>query len=219
MITVGDYIVSPQICIERKSIPDLIGSFKSGRLYNQCEQMFKHYDLPVLLIEFDENKSFSLESFSESKFIKTKANLSRSMTTSLDNQLRQNLQSQIFSLLYSFPKLKIIWSSSPYETAQIFLELKANQDEPDVGMALEKGVNKSLITPRGARVDGGPVILNDDPIDFIRNIPGINNLNIYKIVQRVENISELVKLSQDELVDLLGAENGHKAYNFFNRTV
>lgn len=219
MITVGDYIVSPQICIERKSIPDLIGSFKSGRLYNQCEQMFKHYDLPVLLIEFDENKSFSLKSFSESKFIKTKANLSRSMTTSLDNQLRQNLQSQIFSLLYSFPKLKIIWSSSPYETAQIFLELKANQDEPDVGMALEKGVNKSLITPRGARVDGGPVILNDDPIDFIRNIPGINNLNIYKIVQRVENISELVKLSQDELVDLLGAENGHKAYNFFNRTV
>lgn len=218
MITVGDYIVSPQICIERKSIPDLIGSFKSGRLYNQCEQMFKYYDLPVLLIEFDENKSFSLESFSESKFIKTKANLSKS-TASLDNKLRQNLQSQIFSLLYSFPKLKIIWSSSPYETAQIFLELKANQDEPDVGMALDKGANRNLLTQGGGANDGGPAILNDDPIDFIRSVPGINNLNIYKIVKRVENIAELVKLSQDELIDLLGAENGRKAYNFFNRTV
>ncbi|CCG25733.1 Rad1 single-stranded DNA endonuclease [Candida orthopsilosis Co 90-125] len=218
MITVGDYIVSPQICIERKSIPDLIGSFKSGRLYNQCEQMFKYYDLPVLLIEFDENKSFSLESFSESKFIKTKANLSKS-TASLDNKLRQNLQSQIFSLLYSFPKLKIIWSSSPYETAQIFLELKANQDEPDVGMALDKGANRNLLTQGGGANDGGPAILNDDPIDFIRSVPGINNSNIYKIVKRVENITELVKLSQDELIDILGVENGRKAYNFFNRTV
>ncbi|KAI5961113.1 rad16 [Candida margitis] len=221
MITVGDYIVSPRICIERKSIPDLIGSFKSGRLYNQCEQMFKHYDLPVLLIEFDENKSFSLETFSESKFIKTKANLTKP-STAIDTKLRQNLQSQIFSLLYSFPKLKIIWSSSPYETAQIFLELKANQEEPDVGIALDKGVNKNLITQgggSGGTNDGGPAILNDDPIDFIQNVPGINNSNLYKVVQRVENIVELVKLSQDEFIDLLGVENGRKAYTFFNRTV
>ncbi|KAI5960873.1 rad16 [Candida theae] len=234
MITVGDYIVSPQICIERKSIPDLIGSFKSGRLYHQCEQMFKHYDLPVLLIEFDENKSFSLETFTESKFIKTRASLNKSTmaSASLDSKLRHSLQSQILSLLYSFPKLKIIWSSSPYETAQIFLELKANQDEPDVGMALDKGVNKNLLVEGGVGVNSdidavggvggggvGPAVLNDDPIDFLRSVPGINNSNMYKIVRRVENIAELVKLSQDELIDLIGAENGRKAYNFFNRTV
>ena len=67
MITVGDYIVSPKICIERKAIPDLISSFKSGRLYSQCEQMFRHYELPTLLIEFDESKSFSFEPFSDFK--------------------------------------------------------------------------------------------------------------------------------------------------------
>ena len=31
-LTVGDYVLTPDICIERKSIPDLISSFNSGRL-------------------------------------------------------------------------------------------------------------------------------------------------------------------------------------------
>ncbi len=34
-LLVGDYVLSPEICIERKSIPDLIGSLSSGRLYKQ----------------------------------------------------------------------------------------------------------------------------------------------------------------------------------------
>lgn len=32
-LTVGDYILSPEMCVERKSVPDLIQSFNSGRLY------------------------------------------------------------------------------------------------------------------------------------------------------------------------------------------
>ncbi len=31
-LTVGDYILTPEICVERKSIPDLVSSFSSGRL-------------------------------------------------------------------------------------------------------------------------------------------------------------------------------------------
>lgn len=31
-LTVGDYILTPDMCVERKSIPDLIQSFNSGRL-------------------------------------------------------------------------------------------------------------------------------------------------------------------------------------------
>ena len=32
---VGDYVLSPEICVERKSISDLKGSLASGRLYHQ----------------------------------------------------------------------------------------------------------------------------------------------------------------------------------------
>lgn len=31
-LTVGDYILTPDICVERKSVPDLVQSFNSGRL-------------------------------------------------------------------------------------------------------------------------------------------------------------------------------------------
>ena len=31
-LTIGDYVLSPSMCVERKSIPDLIQSFNSGRL-------------------------------------------------------------------------------------------------------------------------------------------------------------------------------------------
>ena len=34
-IEVGDYVLSPDVCVERKSVPDLFGSFASGRLYTQ----------------------------------------------------------------------------------------------------------------------------------------------------------------------------------------
>jgi DNA excision repair protein ERCC-4 len=60
-LTIGDYILSPSMCVERKSIPDLIQSFNSGRLYQQCELMSIHYKQPILLIEFDQKKSFNLE--------------------------------------------------------------------------------------------------------------------------------------------------------------
>ena len=31
-LTIGDYVISPEMAVERKSLPDLIQSFNSGRL-------------------------------------------------------------------------------------------------------------------------------------------------------------------------------------------
>ena len=59
-LEIGDYVLTPDLCIERKSIPDLIGSLNSGRLYNQCVAMTRYYRIPALLIEFSEAKPFSL---------------------------------------------------------------------------------------------------------------------------------------------------------------
>lgn len=61
MLTVGDYVLSPTMVVERKSVKDLIQSLNSGRLYNQCETMMQYYRTPLLLIEFEQNKSFNLE--------------------------------------------------------------------------------------------------------------------------------------------------------------
>ncbi|XP_022736156.1 DNA repair endonuclease UVH1 isoform X2 [Durio zibethinus] len=60
-LEVGDYVLSPLICVERKSIQDLFMSFTSGRLYHQVETMARYYRIPVLLIEFSQDKSFSFQ--------------------------------------------------------------------------------------------------------------------------------------------------------------
>lgn len=60
-LEVGDYILSPSICVERKSIQDLFQSFTSGRLFHQVEMMSRYYRIPVLLIEFSQDKSFSFQ--------------------------------------------------------------------------------------------------------------------------------------------------------------
>ncbi|XP_044268362.1 DNA repair endonuclease XPF isoform X2 [Tribolium madens] len=106
-IAVGDYILTPEICVERKSLSDLVGSLNSGRLYQQCTQMFRYYAKPMLLIEFDQNKPFSWQN--------------QYMVSSDTNSF--DIQKKLLLLSLHFPKLKIIWSPSPYATAQLFEEL------------------------------------------------------------------------------------------------
>ena len=55
-------MLSPEICVERKSLSDLRQSFISGRLYYQAAAMSRHYTTPVLLIEFQRDASFVLHS-------------------------------------------------------------------------------------------------------------------------------------------------------------
>ena len=92
-------------------------SFANGRLFNQVESMTEHYKYPMLLIEFDQNKSFTLEPFTD--FSAPAA--SNSAPTSSD------LQAKLVMLTLAFPHLRIIWSSSPYQTAEIFAELKKQE--------------------------------------------------------------------------------------------
>ena len=50
-LKVGDYIVSPETAIERKTVHDLISSIYDGRLFVQCSELSQHYSKPVVIIE------------------------------------------------------------------------------------------------------------------------------------------------------------------------
>ncbi|KAL3310891.1 DNA repair endonuclease XPF [Cichlidogyrus casuarinus] len=51
-LTTADYILSPHLAVERKSVADLIGSLNNGHLYQQCTVLARNYASPILLIEF-----------------------------------------------------------------------------------------------------------------------------------------------------------------------
>lgn len=51
LLTVGDYIVSSQTAIERKTISDLVSSIYDGRLFLQCNDLVRYYHRPLIVIE------------------------------------------------------------------------------------------------------------------------------------------------------------------------
>lgn len=202
MLTVGDYVLTPNICIERKSVRDLISSFNNGRLYNQAETMLQHYKNPMLLIEFDQNKSFTLEPF---------ADLSQSAAAVA--MAAPDLQAKIVMLTIAFPRLRIIWSSSPYQTAEIFEELKKQQDEPDPIKAVQIGLDEGE--------DPESKTFNQAPQDMLRAVPGItgNEKMLQRITFNVGSVLQLANMSEGELNELCGREAGRQIHRFFNRDV
>ena len=50
-LKVGDYVVSPETAVERKTMQDLLNSIYDGRLFVQCSQLNEHYVKPVLIVE------------------------------------------------------------------------------------------------------------------------------------------------------------------------
>ncbi len=52
-LPVGDYIVSPETAIERKTVYDLVHSIYDGRLFVQCSELVKYYAKPLVIIQGD----------------------------------------------------------------------------------------------------------------------------------------------------------------------
>ncbi|MCW2999431.1 MAG: helicase-associated endonuclease for fork-structured [Solirubrobacterales bacterium] len=50
-LPVGDYVISDQLCVERKAAGDLSSSIRDGRLFDQAERLLEAYPVAVLLIE------------------------------------------------------------------------------------------------------------------------------------------------------------------------
>lgn len=52
-LPVGDYIVSPETAVERKTVYDLVHSIYDGRLFVQCSELVKYYAKPLVIIQGD----------------------------------------------------------------------------------------------------------------------------------------------------------------------
>jgi len=200
-LTVGDYILTPSICVERKSIRDLIASFRNGRLYAQCEAMCASYAQPMVLIEFEKDQSFGLEPFSAAA---TPASVADAAAGGGDD-----IQAKLVLLAIAFPKLSFVWSSSPHQTAEIFDELKRGHPEPDVDTAVAVGLEP------GEDPDS---CYNNAPQEMLRAIPGLNGKNARFVMLAVENLTELSNMDESEIAKLVGKEAAKKVWRFFNRT-
>eukprot|EP00069_Balaena_mysticetus_P007076 bmy_05415T0 len=192
-LEVGDYVLTPEMCVERKSISDLIGSLNNGRLYSQCVSMSRYYKRPVLLIEFDPTKPFSLVS---------RGAFHQEISGG-------DISSKLTLLTLHFPRLRVLWCPSPHATAELFEALKQNKPQPDAATAMAVTADSETL-PEAEKYNPGPQ-------DFLLKMPGVNAKNCRSLMTNVKNIAELASLSLDKLVLLLGnVANARQLYDFIH---
>ena len=119
-----------------------------------------------------------------------------------------SVQSKLVLLTLAFPRLRIIWSSSPYATAEIFADLKNNNPQPDPAKAVLIGAeDEGLDTPG----------INAAAEEVLRSLPGITAKNVRHVMNMAGSIRELCELDLAGVQSILGIEAGKVLHAFLHR--
>lgn len=111
-------------------------------------------------------------------------------------------------LTLAFPQLRIIWSSSPYATTEIFNDLKSNNPEPDPGRAVLLGAEDN------PDVGGG---VNTAAEELLRSLPGITDKNATHVMSKVLSVRDFCELELPQVQEIIGVGPGKLCYEFMHR--
>lgn len=146
--------------------------------------MSRHYELPALLIEFEQDKSFALQAPED---------IGKDISP-------YNIVSKLCLLFLHHPKLRCFWSRSLHATAELFLDLKANHEEPDAHAAAAVGV------PISADADDRAGAVNEGAVELLRRLPGVTNRNYHALMSACTCLADLVDMSEARLKELMKDE-------------
>ncbi|XGW12372.1 hypothetical protein V3C99_013239 [Haemonchus contortus] len=206
-LEVGDYVLSPGIAVERKALDDLTQSLQSGRVFKQSEQMLRHYANSVLLVE--SNHKF------ESKIVN-----GGPFQGELTRHCRE-VRALLCSLLRATPRLKIIWSLSPINSAEYFAELKLNRPEPDAEQAMSlrgdeitKPIEEEQNESPDKRRKPNAILLRH----MAQHLPGMGRGDVQSMMlsQKVKSLRDLFTMPIEQLHTAVGshADKLHVFANF-----
>ena len=162
-LKVGDYVISTETAIERKTIRDLLNSIYDGRLLVQCSDLVQHYAKPLIIIEgnilnlVDESSSLE-DSLPNDKIYlvsETLARVALDFRIPMINVPSAEYTSQLLLTMLNKtfeegknngPLLKRIKKSNPVQVQQ----LSILSSLPGVGDILAVRMLRNFITPRRA---------------------------------------------------------------------
>ncbi|KAH0478715.1 MAG: LOW QUALITY PROTEIN: uncharacterized protein KVP18_001410 [Porospora cf. gigantea A] len=205
-LVVGDYVVSREVCIERKSISDLSQSLKSGRLYIQTRELLHHYPAGAcLLIEFQETRGvlaepevLPLPTPDDEKRLAILRAINRpvSFLSSYGALWNQKMtytdaMARLVLLILHFPYLKLLWSPHPSFTAEFIKEIKTHRENPNLDKAKAVGQISSAKLSSAAQ-------------DVLRSLPGVNPGCVARAAHELRSLKDLACMTQAEIEVLVG---------------
>ena len=123
-----------------------------------------------------------------------------------------SIQAKLVLLTLSFPRLRILWSSSPYESATLFNELKMHRPEPDPHRAIAIGAEGS------ESIQSTGTLVNAAAEEMVRALPGVTAGNVAYLMKRAGSVRGLCDMSLSQLQGVLGVEPGKACWEFLHRT-
>ena len=227
VLTVGDYILSDQICIERKAVAthDLFESFKSGRLLQQVTNMERYFDKPILLIEFDESIDFKLQDPYLQGGMQVGSGTSRVYAGG--DISPAHIISKLALLTIHFKRLQIIWSRSPRHTAEIFRSLKNLPVNKNSDPDLQKIARTGKLGVENEESGGEEE--DEDwkrfmPTEFLKRVPGMDSNRLNDLLRKgkqigIRTIVDLCKTDEETLSTILPRKCAVEILEFLNRKV
>ena len=116
-----------------------------------------------------------------------------------------SIQAKLVLLTLTFPRVRVIWSSSPYATADIFNDLKKNCPEPDPAKAVTVGAEEDADAGAG---------VNAVAEELLRALPGITAKNVKHVMSRVGSVRDFCELELGQVQELIGVEPGKACWEF-----
>ena len=175
-LSVGDYIIAPEIAIERKTISDLINSIYDGRLFIQCSDLIQFYSKPVLLIEGN-ILNLQFENFTE------KQNDEIEITVEKILQIYDALAT--VALIFRIP---IIHSPSANYTSKFLIIL--------LNKAIKSGI--TINGPLIKRIKKGNHIQLQQ-LSILSSLPGVGDKLAIKLLKKFGTPSRAINASISEL--------------------
>jgi DNA excision repair protein ERCC-4 len=215
-LKVGDYIVSSETAIERKTIHDLINSIYDGRLFIQCSELINHYSKPFIIIEGNITDLDNREKMDfDSKLIVDKIRIA---------------YDTLIKIALDF-RIPILYTPSIYYTAELLIHLASNPlKNKDDGPLLKKikksnpfyiqqlyvltslpGIGPKLATRLLEKFHSPNNVLNASIAELAR-VPGLGNMRAEKIRRLLDtSVShDLVNNSQTRLIVNSSGDNNNE---------
>lgn len=125
-----------------------------------------------------------------------------------DGPSSPSIQAKLVLLTLTFPRVRIIWSSSPFATAEIFNDIKTNNPEPDPTRAISIGAEEDPEVGAG---------VHHAAEELLRSLPGITAKNVKYMMSKVGSVRQLCEMELVQVQEVLGVEPGKACWEFMHQ--
>uniref|UniRef100_A0A914XFT8 DNA repair endonuclease XPF n=1 Tax=Plectus sambesii TaxID=2011161 RepID=A0A914XFT8_9BILA len=201
-LEVGDYVLAGDVCVERKALDDLVGSLQNGRVFKQAEQMLRHYSNSVLLVEASGRTNGSS---------KRRIGVGGGPFQGEMSKRCREIRSLLTVLVRYQPNLRIVWSTEPQATVELFEEIKFGKEEPNVEKAV--AVRSDELGEEGSSLDdedsGGTVSgrINPAARQMVTHIPTLASGDVDRVLRSASSLLWLCRADFNQLTDCCGGNH------------